>query len=178
MGFDMVAFSGGKGLRGPQCAGLMLGRKELIEAARLNNNPHEDTIGRPCKVGKEEIAGMFAAVARYLEIDHDAEWRDWEQRLDRIDAVVSSIPSVSTGRFVPDVANHVPHLFIRWDEQKLGISKAQCGKELGEGEPSIEVLVNEYPQGLAITPFMMKPEEDLVVAGRIKTLLASRKSEG
>jgi len=178
MGFDMVAFSGGKGLRGPQSAGLMLGRKDLIEAARLNNNPHEDTLGRPCKVGKEEIAGMFAAVARYLEVDHDAEWKDWERRLDRIDAVLRSTPNVTTGRFVPDVANHVPHLFIAWDEGKLGLTKEQCGDKLREGDPAIEVLVDDYPQGLALTPFMMKLEEDLIVAERIKAVLASAKARG
>ncbi len=178
MGFDLVAFSGGKGLRGPQCAGLMLGRKDLIDAALLNNNPHEDAIGRPCKVGKEEIAGMLAAVERYLQIDHDAEWRDWERRLDAMAAVLTSIPGVTTGRFVPDVANHVPHLYVHWDEQKLGISREQCGKELQDGEPSIEVLVNQYPQGLAVTPFMMKPEEDQIVAGRIKAILTSAKAAG
>lgn len=178
MGFDLVAFSGGKGLRGPQCAGLMLGRKDLIEAAVLNSSPHEDTIGRPCKVGKEEIAGMFAAVMRYLEIDHDAEWKDWERRLDRIESILTSLPNVSTGRFLPYVANHVPHVFITWDEKKLGINRDQCGRELREGEPSIEVLVEEYPQGLAITPFMMKPEEDLIVAERIKAILASAKAQG
>jgi L-seryl-tRNA(Ser) seleniumtransferase len=178
MGFDMVAFSGGKGLRGPQCAGLLLGRKDLIEAAILNNNPHEDALGRPCKVGKEEICGMFAAVTRYLEIDHDAEWKDWERRLDCMDAVLSSIPSVTTGRFVPDVANHVPHLYLTWDEKKLGISKAQCCAQLRDGEPGIEVLEDSYPQGMALTPFMMKPDEDLIVANRIKAVLTSGKADG
>ena len=176
MGFDLVAFSGGKGLRGPQCAGLMLGRRDLIEAALLNNNPHEDTIGRPCKVGKEEIAGMCAAVERYLKIDHDAEWRAWEHRLSAMEAVLASIPGVTTGRFVPEVANHVPHLFIRWDEAKLGITQDQCGEKLREGEPSIEVLVDEYPQGMAVTPFMMRPEEDMVVAGRIKAVLTTHRT--
>ena len=120
---------------------------------------------------------MFAAVVRFLEIDHDAEWKDWERRLDRIESILTSLPNVSTGRFVPDVANHVPHLFIIWDEKKLGINKDQCGRELREGEPSIEVLVDEYPQGLALTPFIMKPEEDLIVAERIKAILASGKAQ-
>ena len=99
MGFDLVAFSGGKGLRGPQCAGLMLGRKDLIEAAILNNNPYEDTIGRPCKVGKEEIVGMFVAVERYLRIDHEAEWKDWEQRVQAMEKILTSVPGVQTGTF-------------------------------------------------------------------------------
>jgi L-seryl-tRNA(Ser) seleniumtransferase len=173
MGFDLVAFSGGKGLRGPQCAGLLLGRSDLIEAARLNGNPHEDTLGRPCKVGKEEIAGMLAAVTRYLEIDHEAEWKDWERRLDRIESILAAIPGVTTGRFVPDIANHVPHLYLVWDEKELGITRSECGDKLREGEPSIEALVDEYPRGMALTPFMMKPDEDRIVAERIKAVLTS-----
>ena len=177
MGFDLVAFSGGKGLRGPQCAGLMAGRKNLIEAAILNNNPYEDSIGRPCKVGKEEIAGMVAAVERYLRVDHDAEWKDWEQRLQSMEKIVTSVPSVQTGSFVPEVANHVPHLYIRWDESKLGITKAECAKQLRDGEPSIEVLEDDYPQGMSVTPFMLKPGEELIVAQKIKAVLVQARSK-
>jgi L-seryl-tRNA(Ser) seleniumtransferase len=171
MGFDLVAFSGGKGLRGPQCAGLMLGKKDLIEAAILNNNPYEDTIGRPCKVGKEEMVGMFVAVESYLRIDHEAEWKEWERRLLAMEKILTSVPGVQTGRFVPEVANHVPHLYLKWDESALGITKAECAKQLREGEPSIEVLEDDYPQGMSVTPFMMKPGEELIVARRIKTIL-------
>jgi len=171
MGFDLVAFSGGKGLRGPQCAGLMLGRKDLIEVAILNNNPYEDAIGRPCKVGKEEIVGMYAAVERYLSLDHEAEWREWERRLQAMEKILTSVPGVQVGRFVPEVANHVPHLYAKWDEKEHGITKAECAKQLREGEPSIEVLENDYPQGMSVTPFMMKPGEELIVARRIKGIL-------
>jgi L-seryl-tRNA(Ser) seleniumtransferase len=180
MGFDLVAFSGGKGLRGPQCAGLMLGRKDLIEAALLNNNPHEDTIGRPCKVGKEEIVGMFVALERYLKVDHEAEWKDWEARLETIDKLVSSVPGVHTSRFVPEVANHVPHLSIQWDETAFGLTKAECAKQLEEGEPSIVCLAEDYPYGLSVTPFMMKPGEEKIVARRLKEILsaAQKKAKG
>jgi len=170
LGFDLVAFSGGKGLRGPQCAGLLLGRKELIEAAMLNNNPHEDTIGRPCKVGKEEILGMFVAVERYLKVDHDAEWKDWERRISAMEKVLSSVPGIHTGRFVPDVANHVPHLYLQWDEAALGLTKAECARQLREEGPSIEVLEDDYPQGMSITPFMMQPGDELIVARRMKAI--------
>ena len=176
MGFDLVAFSGGKGLRGPQCAGLLLGRKDLIEAALLNNNPHEDTIGRPCKVGKEEICGMFAALERYLRIDHAAEWKDWEARLDTIEKTVSAVPGVQMGRFVPDVANHVPHLYFQWDEKAFGLTQAECARQLEDGEPSIICLAGEYPHGLSVTPFMMKRGEERIVARRLKEVLtAARK---
>jgi L-seryl-tRNA(Ser) seleniumtransferase len=178
MGFDLVAFSGGKGLRGPQCAGLMLGRKDLIEAAILNNNPHEDTIGRPSKVGKEEIVGMFVAVERYLQIDHEAEWKDWEQRVQAMEKILISVPGVQTGRFVPEVANHVPHLSLKWDESGFGITKAECAKQLREGEPSVEVLEDDYPQGMSVTPFMLKPGEELIVARRIKAILEQARGKG
>ena len=171
MGFDLVAFSGGKGLRGPQCAGLLLGRNDLIEAALLNNNPNEDTIGRPCKVGKEEIVGMLVALERYLKIDHGAEWKEWERRVDAMEEIVSSVPGVSTERFVPDVANHVPHLSVRWDEAALGITAAECCRQLLEGEPCIEVLEDDEGHKMGLTPFMMKPAEDVIVARRIKQIL-------
>jgi L-seryl-tRNA(Ser) seleniumtransferase len=174
MGFDLVSFSGGKGLRGPQCAGLLLGRKDLIEAALLNNNPNEDTIGRPLKVGKEEIVGMFVAVEQYLKTDHDAEWKDWEARLDVIDKAVSSVPGVHTGRFVPEVANHVPHLYLQWDEKALGLTKAECLKQLEDGDPSIVCLGGEdYHYGVAVTPFMMKPGEEQIVARRLREVLSA-----
>src|SRR4249920_1500211 len=81
MGFDLVAFSGGKGIRGPQSAGLLLGRKDLIAAARLNGSPNSDSIGRGMKVNKEELLGMMASVEAFLKRDHQAEWRDWESRV-------------------------------------------------------------------------------------------------
>jgi uncharacterized pyridoxal phosphate-dependent enzyme len=171
MGFDLVAFSGGKGLRGPQCAGLLLGRRDLIEAALLNNNPHEDTIGRPCKVGKEEICGMFAALERYLKVDHEAEWKDWETRLDAIEKTVSAVPGIQMGRFVPDVANHVPHLYFQWDEKAFGLTQAECAKQLEDGEPSIVCLAGEHPRGLSVTPFMMKPGEERIVGRRLREVL-------
>jgi uncharacterized pyridoxal phosphate-dependent enzyme len=172
MGFDLVCFSGGKGLRGPQCSGLLLGRKELIDAALLNNNPSEDTIGRPLKVGKEEIVGMYVALERYLKIDHEAEWRDWESRLDTIDKIVCAVPGVQTGRFVPEVANHVPHLYMQWDEKAMGITQLECLKQLEAGDPSIVCLGGEdYRYGLAVTPFMMKPGEEKVVGQRIADIL-------
>ncbi len=171
MGFDLVAFSGGKGLRGPQCAGLLLGRKDLIEAALLNNNPNEDTIGRGMKVGKEEIVGMFAAVERYLKIDHDEEWKTWERKLGQIERMVSAVPGVRTGRFVPEVANHVPHVCVSWDEAALGLTRADCAARLEQGDPSIVCLVDDERKGVAITPYMMQAGDELIVARRLKSVL-------
>ena len=153
---------------------MAMGRKDLIEAALMNNNPYEDTIGRPLKVGKEEIVGMYVALELYLKADHEAEWKDWEARLDAIDKMVSSISGVHTGRLVPEVANHVPHLYLQWDEKALGLTRAECVKQLEDGEPSIVCLGGEdYRYGVAVTPFMMKPGEEEIVGRRLKEILSA-----
>src|SRR5262249_27703064 len=107
MGFDLVAFSGGKGLRGPQSAGLLLGRKDLIEAARLNTSPNADTLCRTNKVNKEEIIGMLVALEVYLNEDHAAVWKEWEGRCQRISDALKPFPDVKTAVNVPAIANAV-----------------------------------------------------------------------
>src|SRR5262245_24999674 len=119
MGYDLVVISGGKGLRGPQSAGLLLGRKDLIEAAAANNHPNADSVGRTNKVGKEEIVGMWAALRRFLKQDHAAVWREWEKRVQTIAGLVESVKGVKTEPFVPPIANHTPHLRITWDTTAL-----------------------------------------------------------
>src|SRR5439155_8399742 len=118
MGFDLIAFSGGKAIRGPNDPGLLLGRNELIAAAKLNANPHCGTIGRMMKVGKEDMIAMLAAVERFVTMDHDAEWKEFERRLGVIEKAVKSIPTVECERMVPAIANRVPHTQITWDESK------------------------------------------------------------
>jgi uncharacterized pyridoxal phosphate-dependent enzyme len=172
MGFDLVTFSGGKGLRGPQSAGLLLGRKDLIEAARLNASPHADTIGRGMKVNKEEILAMMVAVELYLKRDHAADWREWERRVKLIADYVSSVPGVTTEVWVPEIANHVPHLRIRWDPQRVKISVPEVVKRLREGEPSIEVVPGSRDQ-LVVGVWMMEPGEDRIVGRRIREILRS-----
>lgn len=117
LGYDLVTFSGGKAIRGPQCAGLLVGRKDLVAYALLNNCPHEDTIGRSQKVGKEEIIGMVKALEIYLKEDHNALSREWQGRLDGIARELAKIPGVTTSFFTPDIANHVPHMHIEWDSR-------------------------------------------------------------
>ncbi|MCI0407496.1 MAG: aminotransferase class V-fold PLP-dependent enzyme, partial [Acidobacteria bacterium] len=141
LGFDLVAFSGGKALRGPQCSGLLFGRRDLVEAALANGSPHSDTIGRPAKVGKEEIVGLYVALERYLTLDHQAEWKDWEKRIAAMKEILAAAPGVETGVFIPQIANQVPHLYLRWDEKAKGLTKPDVGRSLREGQPSIECLV-------------------------------------
>src|SRR5438045_39306 len=130
MGYDLVTFSGGKAIRGPQCAGLLIGRTDLVANALLNNSPHEDTIGRSQKVGKEEIVGMVKALELYLNEDHDALSREWQMRLDSIASQVKKVPGVSTSFFTPDIANHVPHLHITWDVTRVHVPTKEASKWL------------------------------------------------
>ena len=170
MGFDLVAFSGGKGIRGPQSAGLLLGRKDLIAAARLNTSPYSDSIGRGMKVNKEELLAMMVAIELYIKKDHAAEWRDWEKRVKLIGDSVASVSGIKTETFVPTIANAVPHLRITWDEAALKIAPAEVVKKLKEGEPSIELVPGAKP-GIAVAVWMLQPGEAQIVARRIREVL-------
>jgi L-seryl-tRNA(Ser) seleniumtransferase len=166
MGFDLVAFSGGKGIRGPQSAGLLLGRKDLIAAARLNGPPNSDTIGRGMKVNKEEMLGMLAALELYVKKDHEAEKRDFERRADTIAKSVAGLSGVKAEIFVPDVANHVPHVRISLDTR---VTAADAIKALRDGEPSIATRAEGG--ALVIGVWMMRPGEDKIVARRLRQAL-------
>ena len=173
IGFDMVAFSGGKGLRGPQSAGLLLGKKGYIEAARLHTPPRGETIGRGMKVNKEEVLGMLAALELYLSKDHQAEWKMWEDQIDLISESAKSVSGVETTIHVPPHANHVPSLKIRWDQSKVNISPDNVRKILRDGSPSIETVGNKNEIG--ITTWMMVPGQEKIVAKKIKKILKSHK---
>ena len=172
MGFSLVTFSGGKGLCGPQSAGLLLGQRDLIAAARLNGPPNSDTIGRGMKVNKEEMLAMLAAVELYITRDHAAEDREWRRRISEISRAVSGIPTVTTETYVPEIANHVPHLRIKWDETRLKISYADAQRKLREGDPSIEPVPGGRGE-LAIGVWMMQRGDDRIVARRLREILRS-----
>jgi L-seryl-tRNA(Ser) seleniumtransferase len=169
MGFDLVAFSGGKGLRGPQSAGLLIGRKDLIAAARLNASPNGNTIGRGLKVNKEEMVGMLAALERYLALDHAAEFREFDKRAETIRRSASAVAGVKAEVFVPEVANHVPHVRISWDAAGKGITPVDVVKALRDGEPSIGT--RSEGDALVVGIWMMEPGEDKIVARRLREVL-------
>jgi uncharacterized pyridoxal phosphate-dependent enzyme len=170
MGYDLVTFSGGKAMRGPQCAGLLIGRKDLVANALLNNSPHEDTLGRSQKVGKEEIIGMVKALELYLKEDHDALNREWQGRLENVARELNKVPGVSTSFFVPDIANHVPHMQITWDS-KLSLQPHEASKLLRNSKPSIVIGGGEGRPGLAMSSFMLQPGEDKIVAQQLSRIL-------
>jgi L-seryl-tRNA(Ser) seleniumtransferase len=172
MGFDLVTFSGGKGIRGPQSAGLLLGRKDLIAAARLIAPPNGNTVGRGMKVNKEEILGMLVALEMYLEKDHAQERREFDKRAEVIRAAAVTVPGVTAEVFVPEVANHVPHVRITWDATQKGITPANAVKALRDGEPSIGT--RSEGKDVVVGVWMMRPGEEKVVARRLKEVLEKR----
>jgi len=175
MGYDLVTFSGGKAIRGPQCAGLLVGRKDLVAYALLNNSPHEDTIGRSQKVGKEEIVGMVKALELYLREDHDALAKEWQGRLDGIARELGKVPGVSTSFFTPDIANHVPHMQITWDS-RISITPQECSKLLRNSKPPIVIGGGEGRTGLARHSFMLQSGEDKLVAEHLMRVLREHSS--
>ena len=174
LGFDLVCVSGGKAIRGPQSAGILMGRKDLIAAARLSAPPRGGNIGRGMKVNKEEVLGMYVALEKYINQDHEAEWKMWEGKIDSITKSVSSITGVTTEVSVPPVANHTPLLFIKWDETKIKTTNKDLMLKLRNGSPSIEVMANGT--GINITVFMLKEGEEKIVAKRVREELLSAMS--
>jgi len=171
MGFDLVAFSGGKGIRGPQSAGLLLGRKDLIEAARLNAPPNGNTVGRGMKVNKEEMLGMLVALEMFVKKDHALEGKEFERRAELIRASATAVPGVKAEVFVPPVSNHVPHIRISWaggDEA----AAAAVVKAMKDGEPSI--AIRNEKEALVIGVWMMQPGEDRIVARRLREVLGKK----
>ena len=170
MGFDLVTFSGGKGIRGPQSAGLLLGSKDLIAAARLNAPPNGNTVGRGMKVNKEEIVGMLAALELYLKKDFAKERADFDKRAETIRSSAAAVAGVKAEVFVPEVANHVPHVRISWEGKSL--TPAAVVTAMRDGEPSIAIR-SEGP-ALVIGVWMMRPGEDKIVARRLRQVLEEK----
>jgi uncharacterized pyridoxal phosphate-dependent enzyme len=170
IGFDLVTFSGGKMIRGPQSAGLLFGRKDLITAARANHSPNEAPIGRPMKVNKEEMFGMYAALKAYLDRDHKKEWEEWLQRTKHIASQLETLSSVRTETYVdPGPANAFPSLHVTWDQNKIKISPKQVVKALKSGTPSI--VANGNDDHLTVGVVLLRPDQVDIVAGRVKSIL-------
>src|SRR5437660_3901034 len=183
MGFDLVAFSGGKGIRGPQCTGLLLGKKDFIDAAQLNNSQYSNTVGRGMKVGKEEIIGLVAAVDWFLEQDDAAMEAEFRKRAAVIAERVQNVLSVEAKIFIPPVANHVPHLVITYDLNRIKLTATEVMQKMREGTPRIELNPSTgggpasagLPGGsnvIVVGVWMLQPGEDDIVGRRLHEVLA------
>ena len=175
MGFSYVALSGGKAIRGPQSAGVLMGKKDIIAAARLSASPNAATIGRGMKVNKEEIIGMYVAIDRYLKQDHEKEWKDWENRVATIAKAAESVNGVITKSYVPPIADHTPTLDILWDTDKIHLTGTGLLEALRNGNPSIEAY-GGGKNSITVSPWMMRPDQVKIVAGRIKEELKKASS--
>jgi L-seryl-tRNA(Ser) seleniumtransferase len=177
MGADLVAFSGGKNLRGPQCSGLLLGRKDLIEAAYVNSAPNNH-FARIAKVGKEEIVGLLTAVELALKRDEEGARRTQEAMLKRVAKLVADVPTVKTEFITNMDYSHSPRLSIQWDEKKLGMTAADVNNRLRSSEPSIVAadMTRFRPSwpGLGIFAACLKPGEEKVVAERVRAILMGK----
>jgi L-seryl-tRNA(Ser) seleniumtransferase len=170
LGCDLVAVSGGKGLRGPQSCGLLYGNADLIKAARWNGPPNSDAIGRGQKVNKEEMLAMMVTLELYFQRDHEADWREWERRVNVVRDAVSTVPGVTSEMFVPEIHYRCPHVRLRWDQQASGLTVAAAIHRLRDGEPSIEVRPNTG-NGLELSVWMLEPGEIDLVARRLREVL-------
>jgi D-glucosaminate-6-phosphate ammonia-lyase len=179
-GASAVAYSGGKCIRGPQAAGLLLGEKNWLQAAWANSAPHH-AFGRSLKVGKEEIMGMLAAVEMWMTRDHKAEWRAWEERLNQIATSVQRINGVTTQ--VSDgsegLSNRSPQLNIHWDSTHLNITGQELSKVVLDSEPRIVLAGARGTRGgdknssVSIIPYMMMPGDEKIVAERLYAVLTN-----
>jgi uncharacterized pyridoxal phosphate-dependent enzyme len=170
-GFDLVIFSGGKALRGPQASGLLLGRKDLIEAALPAMSPYGG-IGRGMKVGKEELCGLLAAVERYLKVDHAAEYAELETRVASIRKALTGVTGIRTERHIPVIANEVPHVTVEWDEAARGQTAEQVVERLMKSDPPIHVQRPGKGQ-LLISVWMMRGTEHQIVGRRLREILTA-----
>jgi L-seryl-tRNA(Ser) seleniumtransferase len=198
MGVDLYTFSGGKGLAGPQCSGLLLGRQDLIEAALANCSPWEGAVCRAMKVGKEEIMGCLAAVEAWKKKDLNALDKEWSARVKRIAKLAETVDGVTTDIRIPEGGNRYPTLTVQWDEATFAFTVADCVKQLSEGEPRIEVLSASNPSMVAgvredgngkaskreaepagvrnrlqIVPSTLQPGEDVLVGKRLREILGA-----
>jgi len=171
MGFDLVAISGGKAMRGPQSAGILMGKKDLIAAARLSAPPNSG-ICRGHKVNKEEILAMYVALERHIKLDHEKEWKMWEASMAVIVNSIKGINGVETEVFVPEIANNTPTLHLSWDNNKIKMTGRQLKERLWNGNPGIEVMgggtMGGKKDGIELSVWQLKPGQEKIVAGRVK----------
>jgi len=192
MKIDLYCFSGGKGLRGPQCSGLLLGRKDLIDAALMNSAPREGSVCRAMKVGKEEIIGCLTALETWLNLDEKKVYSEWNGRVDRIRKLVDTVPGVKTDIYIPDDGNRFPTLKVSWDQAAWGFTIMDCVQKLRASDPVIEVLGSDNPSlvpavregnpnrkehkeadHIELVSMTIQPGQEIIVGQRLREILSA-----
>jgi L-seryl-tRNA(Ser) seleniumtransferase len=171
LGADLVILSGGKGIRGPQNTGLLLGRADLIRAAAANGAPNA-AIGRPCKVSKEAIVGLVAALELFLQDDHDAEWARHLDEARGILAAAAGIPGVHARVEDDRAVWTAPTLLIAIDPAVTGLTPEAVMQALRRGDPPIMVRVHRGE--LLVDPHCLRGDEASLVARRLREELRRR----
>jgi len=162
---DLICVSGGKHMRGPQCSGILAGRKDLIAAARLNSSPHPDTAGRPLKVGREEMVGLCLAAEKYARLDFAALDRQYARQAEYLAQELRKIPGIEVSYAPHDRTRKVYRVVAAWDEKALGLTYDRCEKELLDGNPRIAVLRRN--RAIQFVLFMHEPGDEKIVARRM-----------
>lgn len=184
-GATMVSYSGGKALCGPQCSGLLLGPKDILQSAWHGIAPHHGP-ARDNKVGREEMIGALAAIEAWVTFDHKQQWKTWLSYLDTVKKQVSRIDGVKATVYEPPgLDNHSPILFINWDSTKLNINGEEVAEELGRHKPRIALAFGSGGNSrgetfgdtsISVTAGQMQPGEDKIVADRIYGVLSQKRS--
>jgi seryl-tRNA(Sec) selenium transferase len=177
-GATIVCYSGGKAICGPQCAGLLLGQKDILMSAWQASSPHHGP-GRDNKVGREEMIGMMAAVEAWKKRDHAAEWKTWLSWLNNISKKVTTIPGVTTSIFEPtELSNKSPVLNIMWDPAKFNLTGEELAEITARSKPRIAIGADSKDNmtSVQITTGQMQPGNDKVVADRIFEILSQKRN--
>ncbi len=182
MGYDLVCFSGGKGIRGPQNAGLLLGKKHLTDLAGANGSPNSDAVGRGMKVAKEQIVGMVAAVDWLLEQSDEKNQAEYMKRANTIVSMLKNIPTMKSEIFMPPIANHVPHLILAYDPKVVGITPKEVQEKLLKQSPPIALNPATGTTGrlgphsnentIVVGTWMMQPGEAEIVGRQLHAALS------
>ncbi|MCH7853716.1 MAG: aminotransferase class V-fold PLP-dependent enzyme [Proteobacteria bacterium] len=171
-GFDLICYSGGKGLRGPYSAGLLLGREDLIRYARQNGSPNHRAYGRSMKVAPEEYLGMMVAVETSLRFDEEAEFQRQLKTVNEMGSILGRLPGVDAQTHVPNAEAREPYIEIQWDEVRYPISVNDVKQALRDGRPSIEVRALFLSDGhLHLTAVLLKEGEADIVTQRVTEIL-------
>jgi L-seryl-tRNA(Ser) seleniumtransferase len=170
---DLIALSGGKHMRGPQCSGILAGRRDLVRAARLNSSPYSDSHGRPMKVGREEMVGLWLACEKYAKLDFEAIDRQSFEQAEYLRKELNKISGVKASFAPHDRTRRVHRVAVEWDEAETGLTRKEVDQQLMNGDPRISVY--RHSSGIMFTVFMNEPGDEKIAARRMKEIFSARR---